>query len=57
VWWLLCQAFSNAYKLRSAIHEKKEPDLPHKEAPQPGETKEQEEARDATGLRNSVHSV
>jgi hypothetical protein len=50
VWWLRFQAFSKAYKFRSAIDDKKESDLPDKEVPQTVETKEQEAARE----RNST---
>jgi hypothetical protein len=50
VWWLRFQAFSKAYKFRSAIDDKKESDLPDKEEPQSGDTKEQEAARE----RNST---
>jgi hypothetical protein len=50
VWWLRFQAFSKAYKFRSAIDDKKGADLPNKEAPQVGDTTAQEEARE----RNST---
>jgi hypothetical protein len=40
------EAFSKAYKFRSAIDDKKESDLPDKEEPQSGDTKEQEAARE-----------
>jgi hypothetical protein len=44
--WLRFQAFSKAYKFRSAIDDKKEYDLPDKEESQPGDTTAQEEARE-----------
>jgi hypothetical protein len=50
VWWLRFQAFSKAYKFRSAIDDTKEPDLPDTGAPQQGDTTAQVEARE----RNST---
>jgi hypothetical protein len=50
VWWLRFQALTKAYKFRSAMDDKKEDDLPDKEAPPVGDTTAQEEARE----RNST---
>jgi hypothetical protein len=50
LWWLLFQAFSKAYKFRSAIDDTKESDLPDTESPQQGDTTAQVEARE----RNST---